>query len=193
MTSPPRRLRSAALVVTLTAAATAAAISTGATRAPADTGAACAANYTIAWQTPSNTPSTSSPSPSPTPIPSTASPSTSPAPTPASPTPTPTPTAAGCQVSWSVTNSWPGGFQLGFTVTNSGKAATKGWNVIYSWPGTQAISQIWSATATQSGAAVTVTSAGYDGAIAAGGTATFGLLGTGAAPASLTGPRCTAR
>ena len=66
---------------------------------------------------------------------------------PPTPTPTPTPRPArlrprlprlrprlprlrpnspgsGCQVSWSVVNSWSGGFQLGFTVTNSGTAPT---------------------------------------------------------------------
>jgi chitin-binding protein len=95
-------------------------------------------------------------------------------------------------VAWSVVNSWSGGFQLGFTVTNSGTVATNGWNVSFSWPGSQTISQIWSATATQSGAAVSVTNASYDGAIAKGGSATFGLLGTGSVPSSLGTVRCTA-
>jgi Cellulose binding domain len=44
---------SAALAVLLTAAA---AVTFSATRAPADTGAACAAAYTVGWQTPSNSP-----------------------------------------------------------------------------------------------------------------------------------------
>jgi cellulase/cellobiase CelA1 len=91
-----------------------------------------------------------------------------------------------------VTNSWSGGFQLGFTVTNSAKAATTGWTVGYSWPGSQTISQIWSATETQSGAAVTIGNLSYDGALPAGGSTTFGLLGTGAAPSSLPALQCTA-
>jgi hypothetical protein len=95
-------------------------------------------------------------------------------------------------VTWSVTNSWSGGFQLGFTVTNSGAAATTGWNVGYSWPGSQTISQIWSASDTQSGAAVDVSNLSYDGAISAGGSTTFGLLGTGTAPSSLSNLTCTA-
>jgi hypothetical protein len=95
-------------------------------------------------------------------------------------------------VSWSVVNSWSGGFQLGFTVTNSGTPATKGWNVSFSWPGTQSISQIWNATSTQSGAAVSVTNASYDGAITAAGSTTFGLLGTGSIPSSLTNVQCSA-
>jgi hypothetical protein len=148
--------------------------------------------------TPSPTPTPSkSPTPSPTPTPTTSpTPTAPPSPT-ASPTgsPTPTPTASrgpdGCAVTWSVTNSWSGGFQLGFTVTNSGTAATSGWNVGYTWPGTQTISQIWSATATQTGAAVSAASMSYNGTLAPGGSATFGLLGTGSAPASLTNLTCT--
>ncbi len=111
-----------------------------------------------------------------------------------SPTPTPTPTpAGGCQATWSVATSWSGGFQLGFTVTNSGTAATTGWTVGYSWPGSQTISQIWNASETQSGAAVSVGNLSYDGAIPAGGSTTFGLIGTGAVPSSLPSLTCTAR
>jgi Cellulose binding domain len=95
-------------------------------------------------------------------------------------------------VTWSVTNSWSGGFQLGFTVTNSGAAATTGWTVGYSWPGSQTISQIWNASETQSGSAVDISNLSYDGAISAGGSTTFGLLGTGTAPSSLPNLTCTA-
>ena len=139
--------------------------------------------------TASATPSaTATPSPTTTPS-ATATPSATVTPT---PTATSSSTAGGaCTVSWSVTNSWSGGFQLGFTVTNSGTAATTGWKVSYSWPGTQTISQIWSATETQSGAAVTIGNLSYDGAIPAGGSTTFGLLGTGAAPATLPSLECS--
>ncbi|MGH3165863.1 MAG: cellulose binding domain-containing protein, partial [Trebonia sp.] len=113
-----------------------------------------------------------------------------------SPTPTPTSSAStgtgSCQATWTVTNSWSGGFQLGFTVTNSGTAATNGWTVGYSWPGSQTVSQIWDASETQSGAAVTIGNLGYDGAIPAGGSTTFGLLGSGSAPSSLPNLTCTA-
>ncbi len=132
--------------------------------------------------------------PSPTPSPTTTSPSPSPSVSPSiSPSPSPSPTATGgCQVTWSVANSWSGGFQLGFTVKNSGTAATTGWTVRYSWPGSQTISQIWNASETQSGAAVTITNLSYNGSIPAGGSTTFGLLGTGTAPSSLTSLTCTA-
>jgi hypothetical protein len=79
-------------------------------------------------------------------------------------------------------------------VTSTGTAATKGWTVGYSWPGAQAITQIWSASETQTGAAVSATNLSYDGALAAnGGSTTFGLLGSGSAPSSLTGLKCTAQ
>jgi len=51
-----RRRGSAASALMLAIAATVVAVTFGATRAPADTGAACAASYTVGWQTPSNSP-----------------------------------------------------------------------------------------------------------------------------------------
>ena len=142
--------------------------------------------------TPTPTPTATTATPTPTPTPT-----MTPTPTPTvTPTPTPTATstsspAGSCQVSWSVVNSWSGGFQLGFTVTNSGKAATVGWSTSFAWPGAQTVSQIWNATSTQSGAAVSVTSASYDGAIPAGGSTTFGLLGTGSPPSALSNVQCS--
>jgi hypothetical protein len=96
-------------------------------------------------------------------------------------------------VSWSVVNAWNGGFQLGFTVTNSGTVQTAGWKVTWSWPGAQNLTQIWNATGSQSGAAVSAVNASYNGSVPAGGTTTFGMLGSGSAPAALTGLRCTAQ
>lgn len=139
-----------------------------------------------------------SPSPSASPSPSVGPSSAGPSPSPsasasasASPSASATGTG-GCTVTWSVTNSWSGGFQLGFTVANGGTAATSGWNVGYSWPGSQAVTQIWSASASQSGAAVSIANLSYDGAIPAGGSTTFGLLGSGSPPTSLPGLSCTA-
>lgn len=111
--------------------------------------------------------------------------------TPPTTTTTTTAPSSGCSATWSLTNSWQGGFQLGFTVKNTGTAATSNWQVTYSWPGSQTVTQIWSASDTQSGSAVTVTNASYDGALAPGGSTTFGLLGSGSAPGSLTNVSCT--
>jgi hypothetical protein len=138
-------------------------------------------------------PPTATPTPTPTPTKTTSPPPTTTPPTTPPPTTTTAPPGSGsCQASWSLTNSWPGGFQLGFTVTNPGTTPTTSWNVSYSWPGSQTISQIWSATETQTGAAVKVASLSYNGAIAAGGSTTFGLLGSGSTPSSLPSLECTA-
>lgn len=144
---------------------------------------------------PSGSPSASaSSSPSSSPSPS-ASASSSPSPS-ASPSSSPSASASGgsggCTATWSVTNSWSGGFQLGFTVTDSGTSAISGWKVGYSWPGSQGITQIWNATDTQSGAAVTVSNLSYNGALSPGGSTTFGLLGSGNAPGTLPNLSCAA-
>jgi hypothetical protein len=52
----PRRWGSTGLAVALAAAAAVTAVTANATRAPADTGASCGVNYTVSWQTPSNSP-----------------------------------------------------------------------------------------------------------------------------------------
>ncbi|WP_225850811.1 cellulose binding domain-containing protein [Streptomyces sp. HPF1205] len=56
MALPSRRWGGAALATALTAAAAVTAVAGGATSAAADTGALCGASYTIAWQTPSDSP-----------------------------------------------------------------------------------------------------------------------------------------
>jgi hypothetical protein len=121
---------------------------------------------------------------------STSSPSPSPSASP-SPSPTTAPAGTGCSVAWSVTNSWSGGFQLGFTVTDTGTSALNDWTVDFTWPGAQTITQIWDAADTQSGADVSVTNLSYDGSLSAAGSTTFGLLGSGTTPASLGSVTCT--
>ena len=113
------------------------------------------------------------PTPTPTPTP-TGSPS-------ATPTPTPSPTSsagAACSATYSVTASWPGGFQGQVVVRNTGSATLSGWRLGWTFPGDQKITNLWNGGYTQSGAAVTVTSAAYNGTLPAGGTATVGFTGT---------------
>ncbi|HEY1569902.1 MAG TPA: cellulose binding domain-containing protein [Pseudonocardiaceae bacterium] len=100
------------------------------------------------------------------------------------------PAGSGCSASWTVFSSWPGGFQLNFTVTNQGTTPTNGWQVGFTWPGAQTITQIWSASETQTGADVRVTNASFDGTVGPGGTTTFGFLGSGAPPTSLPTVTC---
>ena len=93
-----------------------------------------------------------------------------------------------CSVSYTLTNTWAGGFQAQVVVTDTGTAAINGWTVRWSFPGDQQISNAWDATVSQSGPAVTAVNAGYDATIAPSGTASFGFTATyqasNAAPAS---------
>jgi hypothetical protein len=122
---------------------------------------------------------------------------TSPSPS-TTPTPTPTPTSgggggsAGCTAAYSIVNAWDGGFQGQVTVT-AGSSAVSGWQVSWNYPAAETINNLWNGTYTQSGDAVDVTNASYDGTIAAGSDTSFGFTatdtGSDAGPATLT---CTA-
>jgi cellulase/cellobiase CelA1 len=141
-----------------------------------------------ATSTPSPSPTTSSPTTTPT-TPTTTPPTTTP-PTTTPPTTTPPAGTATCTGSYAITGSWAGGFQGEVTVKNTGTAATKAWTVGWKFGAGQVISQAWGGTATQSGTAVTVKDAGYNGVLAPGATTTFGFLaswtGTNPVPAPIT-------
>lgn len=159
----------------------------------------------ISTATPSVSPS-ASPSRSASPSPS-VSPSRSPSPSPSvtpsrspSASPSSSPPASGaCTVAYSVTNQWSGGFQTSVKITNNSSTAVNGWSLKWTFANGQVISQLWSGSYTQSGTAVTVTDAGYNGTLPAnGGSTEFGFLAswnnsTNAKPASFTlnGTTCT--
>jgi endoglucanase len=85
--------------------------------------------------------------------------------------------ASTCTVAYSVTNSWPGGFQAGITITNNGAAITS-WTLAFTFPNDQQVSDGWNGTFTQAGQNLTVTSESYNGALATGGSTTIGFTGT---------------
>ncbi|MHA6757577.1 cellulose binding domain-containing protein [Streptacidiphilus sp. PAMC 29251] len=85
---------------------------------------------------------------------------------------------SGCSASLAVTSQWNPGFTDTVTVSNRGAGAIHGWTVTWTWPGGQQETSAWNAAVSQSGSAVTATNLSYNGAIAAGGTTTFGLQGT---------------
>ncbi|MFJ8042062.1 glycoside hydrolase family 6 protein [Kitasatospora sp. NPDC096147] len=93
---------------------------------------------------------------------------------------------AGCAASYKVSSDWGAGFNADVTVTNTGTVPTKSWKVSWVWPGSQQVTNLWNGTVTQSGTAVSVANAGYNGAVAAGGSTGFGFgasySGTNAAP-----------
>jgi glucuronoarabinoxylan endo-1,4-beta-xylanase len=115
-------------------------------------------------------------------------PATTPPTTPSTTPPTTPPGGSGCAAAYQVVNSWQGGFQADVTVTNNGSAATNGWRVSWTLPSGQSVSQVWNGTLSASGSDVTVSNAGYNGAIAPGGRTTFGMIVSGgsSSPPALT-------
>src|SRR5262249_22804372 len=73
-----------------------------------------------------------------------------------------------CHVAFTLTNSWPTGFQVALSIQNTGTAAVNGWTLSWTWPGSQTVTQLWNGTATQTGTSVSVTSMSYTASIAAG-------------------------
>jgi len=104
--------------------------------------------------------------------------------------------AAGCQVDYSVTSSWPGGFGAAVTVKNLGDPIT-GWTLTWTFTGGQTVTQLWNGTSVQSGSQVTVTNVSYNATVATGATAAFGFNGawSGSNPTptsfTLNGTPCT--
>ena len=102
-----------------------------------------------------------------------------------SPTPsassTPTSASPGtgaCSGTYSVVNSWPGGFQGQVVVTNTGSVTLNSWQLGWTFPGSQAITDLWDGSYTQSGGNVTVTNESYNGTLAPGASTTIGFTAT---------------
>ncbi|HLI71215.1 MAG TPA: polysaccharide lyase family protein [Ktedonobacteraceae bacterium] len=113
--------------------------------------------------TPTPTP-TSAPTPSPTPIPAT-------------PTPTPGSTSS-CNVSYSVSSQWPGGFTGNIIITNTGSTTLNGWTLQFTFSGGQQVTQGWNGTFSQQGSQVTVQSLSYNSSLSPGGSTSVGFNGT---------------
>lgn len=82
---------------------------------------------------------------------------------------------AGCTATYTVSSQWNTGFTGNVTVTNTGTAPTKSWQVTWTWPGNQQVTQMWGATGTQSGQSESASSLSYDGALGAGQSTSFGF------------------
>jgi serine/threonine protein kinase len=125
-----------------------------------------------------------------------------------SPTPTltPAPTAtatpppvvsSGCSVSYSLSSQWNGGFIANLTITNTGSAALKGWNLTFAFAGNQQITSSWNGKFSQSGESITISNADFNSTLASGSSVSPGFQGTWSGsnppPASFTlnGLACT--
>jgi endoglucanase len=88
------------------------------------------------------------------------------------------PAALSCSVAYTLSNSWAGGFQASVTIGDTGTGAINGWTLAWTFPGDQKINNMWGATYTQTGEAVSATAQSYDADIAAGSSTNFGFTGT---------------
>ncbi len=123
---------------------------------------------------------------------------TTPAPPPPVVTPPPPPPPVPpCAVSYRISGQWPGGFQAGVTIRNTGRSAVNGWTLRWSFGDGQTVQNMWNASSSQRGAAVSATNASYVATIAPGAEVSIGFIGAmrdrNAAPASFTlnGTACT--
>jgi endo-1,4-beta-xylanase len=133
------------------------------------------------------TPPSSSPPSSPASRPPSSAPPSSPPPSSAPPS---SPPASGaCSATYTILSQWNTGFQATVTVQN-GSAARSSWTVSWAFPNGQTITQLWNGTFTQSGSAVTVRNASYNGSLGTSASTSFGFTGnwsgSNGAPSSLT-------
>lgn len=104
--------------------------------------------------------------------------------------------AADCSVAYAIQSDWGAGFVVNITITNLGAPITA-WTLGYSYSGNQALASGWNGNWSQSGSAVTVTNASYNGSLGTGATALpgaqFAYSGTNLNPTAFTlnGAACT--
>ena len=90
--------------------------------------------------------------------------------------------AAACDARYEVTNAWPGGYQVEVTVRNTSAGGLTGWTTTWQPAAGHTIGNLWNGTLTQNPTAVTVTNAGHNAVLAAGGTTSFGFVAAGPEP-----------
>ncbi|MEV6177998.1 cellulase family glycosylhydrolase [Streptomyces sp. NPDC052016] len=84
---------------------------------------------------------------------------------------------AACTAAYTVGSDWGSGFNAEVKVTNTGTRAIGSWKVTWTWSGSQRVTNMWNASYTQSGSTVTAVNAAHNGAVPAGGSASFGFGG----------------
>ncbi|GAA3270510.1 glycoside hydrolase family 6 protein [Dactylosporangium vinaceum] len=85
--------------------------------------------------------------------------------------------SAGCTVQYTVGSQWPGGFNAGVEITNTG-AALSGWSLGWDFTAGQHIDHMWQAVYTTSGRHVTASNQTFNGNVPAGGKVLFGFNGS---------------
>ena len=89
-----------------------------------------------------------------------------------------------------MTGTWPGGYEAKAVVT-AGSRAISGWNVGWTYPEAETVTNLFNGTFVQTGRHVAVMNQNYDGSLAAGAATTVYFLvsdasGTNAPPAAVT-------
>jgi O-glycosyl hydrolase len=96
----------------------------------------------------------------------------------ASPTGSPTSTpGAACTVTYTTTSQWVGGFTSNVTI-KAGSQAIDPWDLTFTFPGDQKITDAWNAQLSQSGEGVSLTNESYNADISPGGNTSLGFQGT---------------
>ncbi|NLT57243.1 MAG: beta-mannosidase, partial [Actinomycetales bacterium] len=96
-----------------------------------------------------------------------------------------------CTATYTVPSQWPSGFQGDVKVT-AGSSAISGWTVTWTYANGQTITQAWSATVTTSGSTVTAKNLSWNGGLQAGGSTSFGFIGSWNGTNSIPTVTCTA-
>ncbi|KUL40815.1 esterase [Streptomyces regalis] len=110
--------------------------------------------------------------------------------------PAPQPQPGACKVS-ATTSAWNTGLTGSVTITNTSTTTINGWQLGFTLPAGQTITNGWGATYTPASGAVTATSASYNAALAPGASVSIGYqanhTGNSAAPGAFTlnGTACT--
>jgi mannan endo-1,4-beta-mannosidase len=94
------------------------------------------------------------------------------------PDPDPEPEPGVCTAAYRVVGQWQDGFQAELTVANRQTTPIDGWQVRWTFPATQRVTNMWNAIPAQTGANVTAANASYNTRIPAGGSVTIGLTGS---------------
>jgi endoglucanase len=83
-----------------------------------------------------------------------------------------------CKVRWQA-SSWSTGMSASITVTNTSGQAWTGWKLEFTMPGSQKITQGWSANWSQTGQSTSATNVSWNGSVANGGSANIGFNSSG--------------
>ncbi len=86
--------------------------------------------------------------------------------------------AVACTAEYSVTNEWSTGFGAAVTIRNPGTEPINGWNLTWTFPDGQRITQLWNGVPSQTGAAVSVRNVDWNRVVSVGGSVQFGFNGS---------------